>query len=685
MKKTTPLLLCLLLGLQFSIQAQEINELIKNYIKEYKDLAIMKQNEYGIPASITLAQALHESNVGRSELAVKGNNHFGIKCGGSWTGPSIHKDDDKVDDCFRKYGKVEDSYDDHSAFLTKNPRYSALFELDVRDYNSWAKGLKKAGYATNPVYAEKIIETIEKYDLAYYTVEAMQSPQENAVVEQVETSQTQTGRDEVDEVNLVFDMPDTNRIHAPKSLSVPRWDSAFVYLGKKAFYAEEGLSLIPASGFYEISLKKLLKYNDLKNDIITESSVIFLEPKNSTGKVPTVKVEKHRSMWWHAQDQAVKLSKLLRLNHLSAHDVPAIDEYLYLDAVNPETPDILSNPNSTHGKEIELSATPKKGPDANNGKTVTRTLDLQNSNHNDEPNVEKEEVLRYERKPVYNPEKYPEEKILDNSSSSSSTQNPDKIDYSEELIHIVTPGQNLDMVAMLYRVSKKSIIDYNYLSSEALTEGQKLLIPPTSTMESKAQEVIQEDPVATTADEAADAVEKAVVDYSDEANTMEKVLGKEIEAEVQKDEVAVVKQEVVVSTISEDEKPVQEKASSEDKTALEPEPTPASSSTGYYTVRTGDNLYRIGLKYNVSPGYIQKLNNKPNQLVYVGEKLKVPGGEISNTSSTSPSKSVTHTVAKGENLYRIALKYGVQIEQIKSWNNLSSDEIEVGQKLKIKK
>lgn len=140
------------------------------YIEKYSYLAIKEMKEFQIPASITLAQGILESGNGESRLATEGNNHFGIKCHG-WEGQEIYADDDEENECFRKYKKVEDSYRDHSLFLSKRGRYSFLFELDITDYKAWAKGLKKAGYATSPTYAEKLISLIERYNLQKFDVE----------------------------------------------------------------------------------------------------------------------------------------------------------------------------------------------------------------------------------------------------------------------------------------------------------------------------------------------------------------------------------------------------------------------------------------------------------------------------------------------------------------------------------
>ena len=134
------------------------------YIEKYAELAVSEMNEFGIPASITLSQGILESGNGESYLAREGKNHFGIKCHG-WEGMKIYADDDAENECFRKYKKVNQSYRDHSEFLTTHRRYSSLFELKITDYKGWAKGLRKAGYATSPTYAENLISVIERYDL----------------------------------------------------------------------------------------------------------------------------------------------------------------------------------------------------------------------------------------------------------------------------------------------------------------------------------------------------------------------------------------------------------------------------------------------------------------------------------------------------------------------------------------
>lgn len=144
-------------------QVREIS--CREYIATYAPIAVQHQRLYGIPASIKMAQGILESGNGNSELARKSNNHFGIKCKSDWTGDTAHHDDDEKNECFRKYDTIEESYTDHSKFLRDRKWYASLFELDPTDYKGWAYGLKKAGYATDERYPEKLIKIIDEYEL----------------------------------------------------------------------------------------------------------------------------------------------------------------------------------------------------------------------------------------------------------------------------------------------------------------------------------------------------------------------------------------------------------------------------------------------------------------------------------------------------------------------------------------
>ena len=189
MKKVLTLVLCFTAA---SVMAQSLNKDYLAYIEAYKQVAVNQEIIYKIPACITLAQGLLESGAGKSTLATEANNHFGIKCHSDWTGGTFHKDDDKVNECFRSYASAAESYEDHSLFLLR-PRYQKLFALDIRDYKGWARGLRECGYATDPGYAPKLIKIIEDYDLLAVADEVRFSKESKKVEKEVAAADATAG------------------------------------------------------------------------------------------------------------------------------------------------------------------------------------------------------------------------------------------------------------------------------------------------------------------------------------------------------------------------------------------------------------------------------------------------------------------------------------------------------------
>ena len=159
--------------LEATTRVKVTTALVNEYIEKYKKIAKEDMITYGVPASITLGQGILESGAGTGPLSAQANNHFGIKCHLEWNGPSVKHDDDTAQECFRKYSNPEESYRDHSMFLTSRSRYSSLFKLPKNDYKSWARGLKSAGYATDPAYPTKLIGLIERYNLQQYDAEVL--------------------------------------------------------------------------------------------------------------------------------------------------------------------------------------------------------------------------------------------------------------------------------------------------------------------------------------------------------------------------------------------------------------------------------------------------------------------------------------------------------------------------------
>lgn len=290
---------------------------VKEYISQYKDIAIANMNTYGIPASIIMAQAISESGSGNSQLALKSNNHFGIKCKPEWTGERVSHDDDALGECFRKYSTVYDSYMDHSAFLTTRDRYSSLFELEVTDYQGWAQGLKSAGYATNPQYPTMLIRIIEANKLHELDDAALLIAQ-GVVEEVVEPTQVAVKVEEpvtLDEnsyVGFIASARDYN-IKATR-LQIP------VYINNNVEFiiAQKGDTFNSISVRTKKSVNRLVKYNELETapEGVAEGSIIYISTKKS--KVANGfnyhTVAKKETLHSISQKYGVRIDKLAKLN-----------------------------------------------------------------------------------------------------------------------------------------------------------------------------------------------------------------------------------------------------------------------------------------------------------------------------------------------------------------------------------
>ncbi|MBL7883464.1 MAG: glucosaminidase domain-containing protein [Bacteroidia bacterium] len=275
------------------------------YIEKFKEDAIKEMLVHGVPASITLSQGMLESGNGNSDLAVYANNHFGIKCHKGWEGPSYIKDDDAKDECFRKYPSVLESYADHSLFLKTRPRYSFLFELKRTDYKGWAKGLKDAGYATDPRYTQRLLEIIETHQLYKYDeIEGM--PTINALAESKKVPETLETRE-------VF------RFRMIKYIVVKPGDT-FYKIAKDT----------------EKDLWQLYKFNDLEpTDKLIAGQKLYLQPKRNKAKEPFHTVKKGDTMKSISQLHGIKLKKLYKKNHLKVGEEPKVGEKLYLRQSKP--------------------------------------------------------------------------------------------------------------------------------------------------------------------------------------------------------------------------------------------------------------------------------------------------------------------------------------------------------------
>ena len=294
---------------------------IEEYIAQFKEIAISEMKRTGVPASITLAQGILETENGNSELVKKSNNHFGIKCKNTWTGETVTHDDDATGECFRAYTNAADSYRDHSDFLKANKRYSALFNLDPADYAGWARGLKKAGYATNPRYPELLVRYIEEYSLQQYTLVALNRLPETDFVKAEENKSVAPA--EVAVENSVSD----NDIAAAANDQ-----NKVITINKtKCVFAKKGTSLLVIANKHNISLSRLMEFNDMTEEgLLGNDQLIYLEKKSKTGEQEYYIVQPGETLYDAAQKNAMQLKYLLEYNNLKADSKLNIKTKLFL-------------------------------------------------------------------------------------------------------------------------------------------------------------------------------------------------------------------------------------------------------------------------------------------------------------------------------------------------------------------
>jgi LysM repeat protein len=276
-----------------------------DYITRYKEDAIKEMYQYGIPASITLAQGMLESGNGNSALSVYANNHFGIKCHKDWTGPSYILDDDEKNECFRKYQDVLDSYSDHSQFLRTRERYAFLFELPKTDYKGWARGLKEAGYATHPKYADQLIDLIEQYKLYELDKDIVLA--------------TRNVKEKAPQVK--FNLRQVLKFNHTKFI-----------------IAKPGDSFYKIASDFDLELSDLFKYNDFtKGEAIVAYEKIYVESKRRKALEPYHVVTKGETMMSISQLHGIKLNSLYKKNRMKLTDgQPKAGTVLYLRKRKPK-------------------------------------------------------------------------------------------------------------------------------------------------------------------------------------------------------------------------------------------------------------------------------------------------------------------------------------------------------------
>lgn len=297
---------------------------INHYIDTYKEIAIAEMQRTGVPASVTLAQGIHESMAGTSDLVQRSNNHFGIKCKSNWTGESVTHDDDAKGECFRKYPAAEDSYRDHSDFLKNGQRYAFLFQLDPTDYADWANGLKKAGYATNPKYPQVLIKLIEDYHLQDYTLIAMGKMKEDSNLLARENGL----KKDDDAIVISNKQPEENKSennsdekHGPQKIYP---EGEFKLNETRVLFAKKGTSFLAIAKQYNVPLARIFDFNELNQaEQLETDQLIFLQRKRKTGNNEYHIVQPGETLNEIAQTEAIRLESLAELNWLKKDDRPA--------------------------------------------------------------------------------------------------------------------------------------------------------------------------------------------------------------------------------------------------------------------------------------------------------------------------------------------------------------------------
>jgi LysM repeat protein len=546
------------------------------YIKKYREIAIEEMKRAKVPASIKLAQAILESGNGSSFLATKGNNHFGIKCGSKWTGETIYFDDDRENECFRKYSDPSESFRNHSDFLTGSTRYEDLFLLDITDYKGWARGLKQAGYATRRNYAELLIGIIDKYQLFIYDDPAFLA--EGELV----------GGGEEDQ---------------------------FEYNGVMAVMVKPNESFSDIARNNKLTVDDLLKFNDLEQtpSKLKVGTIFYIETKKKKAKETYHIVKEGETMHKISQDYGVQLELLLERNMMNRDEYPAIGEIIYLKGKRKEPPVLIPD------IDLKEKMADEKTLYSDDDNKSERKGDLESPSDQDKNDeVEDKKVVAEEDKKVNEDEKGIEE-IKEEMAKKEEQQN--KPQQPGAKLHRVEKGETLFSIATKYGVSVDDLKKWNNKTDNSLALDEKLIV---------------EDP----------------------------------EQYRKPDETPIVKN---------DEK-------KENNFKQDPKQQNPEYDTLFHVVKDGEDLYSISRQYEmtiidiVALNEIQKYDLKPGTklVIKLPEKTPPPGYGTSGDDPGSGNQQ-KHTVQKGETLYSISRKYGVTVEQIKRWNNMTSNSLNVGE------
>ena len=579
---------------------------VRQYVNQYKDLAMMQQMYSGIPASVILAQAIIETEAGSSELVAGANNHFGIKCKSGWTGPTFSHTDDQPNECFRKYRTVAESYKDHSDYLKNTPRYAPLFKLSATDYAGWAMGLKQCGYATNPIYAQKLIKMIEDYRLQDYTYEVLGGTNNSYATKAKEKPAVL--KDSVKPV-AVAPNPEVDTFAFNKSKrsadSVKRSPTARVndslYKRDSAIIAR--LSTPPplrdSSLFKEtIASRSLADGLGRKDTLLTDSGKVAASINTTTSGSPIAALESGRqndeprvitknglkAIYAHKGDMLlayatkhkIRYAKLLEINELKDEPLEA-DMYVYLEK---------KGTSGTHAIHIVQAGETLHGISQAEGIQLKHLLLLNNLQGSEAPAAGAKLLLKQETT----------SKTVSNQTGATKAFSPSD---------------------SLAKAKKTRNAADNYISTTPIASAPPVetSIPATLTTPSGGTTARGTEAVATIPTE---------VPANTNINTTSAT-------DVPQEKLAHLKSKLDKVVYSGDE--YNNEAGTEPQVAAEkkdvPKPTIAKAiaaktdSSKYYTVKSGDTAYNISHRFNITIKQLNSWNNLDNTEIKIGMKLKV--------------------------------------------------------------
>jgi len=471
-------------GLGLSAQTKLTNQ---DYIELYYPIAVRKMAEFKIPASITLAQGILESGSGNSTLAQKANNHFGIKCHSDWTGEGFYMDDDTKDECFRVYDNPEESFLDHSKFLTERARYKFLFtDFQVDDYKSWAKGLKQAGYATNPQYPELLVSLIEKNELYKYDKMGLNQILEPSIL---------------DGKGIVDDLVDFDAFLPKNAYFIDSKKDIFIY-NKAKTVRSNGRQILAIANEYDLDLDQLMKYNDIHEGYtFTDDQFVYLQPKRMRGAEKTHLVAEGESMWEISQLYAIKLDKLYKKNRMVFDKQAKPGETVYLKSKREDLPkiytykEVLAEKNKIKAveeakKQALIEAEKKVIADAAQ-KKLEEELAIQRAAAEKQANAElaKREAAALQlegeaqkQKEQFDAEQHPPVKIIDPSLEEKAAPEEVLIEkpYQESTVktYVVKVGDTLYSLSNKFYITVEKLMELNKMIDNNLSVGQVLLVSP---------------------------------------------------------------------------------------------------------------------------------------------------------------------------------------------------------------